>query len=1043
MALSSWVDCLVSIRFDLDIGPKIETIAPPNAITEEGKVKLLHCAFPDCNPDCGYNFIFYFTMPDCTTAAVQSFSQTVAPPTTGNTVPELYGAAFYRQKHDPKVPRYYVQQVVVLLSHLPYYNVHELILRVVAPRFCQCCPLSPDTGKVPVSSVMSPVPEAYFEVDQSYTPEHYTQEDVLRDAMQELAQWPSPHPQVRYSVNLLQQALVFLTPAHSLRQSIRATRSSCTAVRRAMSVDERVEFMEVARGNARYRGSSFGNDALPLFSLLGDQLHHLTYVWELVLRHEPLFILSNTPCVASATAFSVASLILPIQFNGTLRSYFTVQNDDFPRLSRMGKALPFPTNEALIIAGTNPFLLRSFSGWPSLLVVMDRNTANVVNGSVASPSSAASGGGGGGGGGGAAGRGLRSLPPSARPTAPATSVVLPDELRAETPPLPGYGPASVHVSSTQPIHRSFSGSPSSTGNEANFNFSSFGKNAGGGGCSNPSQVNGSPVVAPHFYAEGNHHAASRATTVPSSACGSGISLSALVHTPTAGEAPGGGAATATVTPEPAGYEANPHAAYALESSSDGSETASSAGVRSPPTTPSRPSSVISAPAAATVGAAASSDADEHANGKVGITTSSASSAAAAVSMAVEGVHARVTSSASTATSTTTTATIAANGGTGAVYAPWSMSGRRPDAETHSSASSLSPPPVAPAAMPVPPASSVTLFTVDNYRTTVESVHAADYRKRGGGHQEVSRTNLQQRLHNYFDSSVHFLLNHAEQSKMLLKRLEMISLLDADAQRTSVTLSLNQLQGSPTSSAGSSWRRSHSSFFFLPEPSTSATSSGLGGSMTGPSYLTKMAPFQGHADPAATEQGITSCSHFSVADDILRKFFTSLTTEFLTPVTAWYQKVTAAYTAFHLCDRALCDSLLSPASFLADFALRHRETAPSMWTQLHSYKTYKVVYERFANGCLFKAYVCQLIDEDLRRQFDAFQIEDWVVRVPSEAERIDLLINLLSTIQRELNETLDPDVLFVTSATSVMASMAVGLREPHREQFMLKIGELKL
>jgi hypothetical protein len=1027
MEFSSWVDCLVSIRFDLDIGPKIESISPAHAITDEGKVKLLHCAFPDCNPDCGYNFIFYFTMPDCTTAAAQSFSQTVAPPTTGNTVPELYGAAFYRQKHDPKVPRRYVQQVVVLLSHLPYYNVHELILRVVAPRFCQCCPLSPDTGKVPVSSVLSPVPEAYFEVDQSYTPAHYTQEDVLRDAMQELAQWPSPHPQVRYSVNLLQQALVFMTPAHSLRQSIRATRSSCAAVRTPMSVDQRVEFMEVARGNARYRGSSFGNDVLPLFSLLGEQLHHLTYVWELLLRHEPLFILSNTPSVASATAFSVASLILPIQFNGTLRSYFTVQNDDFPRLSRMGKALPFPTNEALIVAGTNPFLLRSFSGWPSMLVVMDRNTAHVVNGSVASSPTAASmtrdgrgNGNSSGGGGVVVGRDLGSLVPlspssfSSKPVTPAPRATL-DEARCETPSLPGHDVASHAFPSLFAHHDvSFPASPSTGFSEATLTSGSFDSTGG----SNSGMVSASAShtmraslsaatragAAPlHPLSEANH---THVTMVPASSAvgnsGSTISLSALVRTPTAKQGDG------TILSEPAPYEADPHAAYALESSTDSSTTKEAEeGHQQQQQQSLSPSSRSSTPPSHQW------DANKQGSGEHVVSTAVAAAA-----------HARVTSP---------------------LVSPGMSGSQRRDAATRRS--SLSSPPVTPVplTMPAPVGSSVTLFTMDNYKTTVESVHAADYRKRGGGHQEVSRTNLQQRLHNYFDSSVHFLLNHAEQSRILLKRLEMVSLLDAEAQRTSVTLSLNQWQGSPTT-VSSPWRRNsggHSSAFPTDPSSAGLNVTPASGPTSSPSSVSKTSSFPKHVDPTSMEHGITSCSHFSVADDILRKFFTSLTTEFLTPVTAWYQKVTSPYTAFHLCDRALCDSLLSPASFLSDFALRHRETAPSMWTQLHSYKTYKVVYERFANGCLFKAYVCQLLEDDLRRQLDAFQIEEWVVRVPSEAERIDLLISLLSTIQRELNETLDPDVLLVTSATSVMASMAVGLHEPHREQFMLKIGELKL
>ncbi|KAK7199925.1 hypothetical protein NESM_000040700 [Novymonas esmeraldas] len=983
LSSSSWVDCLVSIRFDLDIGPKIESVSPPNAITEEGKTKLLHCAFPDCNPDCGYNFIFYFTMPDCTTAAAASFSQTVAPPTTANTVPELYGAAFYRQKHDPSVPRRYVQQVVVLLSHLPYYNVHELILRVVAPRFCQCCSLSPDTGKVPVSSVLSPTPEAYFEVDQSYSTEHYTQADVLRDATAELAQWPSPHPRARYAVTLLQQAIVFITPAHSQRQSSRVTRSSGAAVRRAMSLDDRVEFMETSQCNARQRGSALGNDALPLFSLLGEQLHHLTYVWELLIRHEPLFILSNTPCMASAAAFGIASLVLPIEFNGTLRSYFTVQNDDFPRLSRMGKVLAFPTHEGPVVAGTNPFLLRSFSGWPSLMVVMDRNTATMVNGSIASPAPSAEG---------------RAPPASAgapmhvshtsqhhphhqhqRHHASATPpvagalprVVLLEELRAMSPPPPPL--SSAHGSLA---HMALRQAPMSSAAHSGTSASSLASMATS---AQYRRRSGQPHDAPVTMVLQN------TSNVGGGGGGPGVAVSADV----AGRKP--------LFSPTLSYATDPHATYDLESSTDSSRSTSC---------PSRDSAHRTAPASAAAHGRRLSEVEESVAAVVGgmaldrstSTEHSSQSEGAARQRELRAVH---DSGADAATDTSTTTAAATR------------------------------PTLTPITMSSPVSSSVTLFTMDHYKTAVESVRAAEHRKRGGTHQESARGSLQQRLHNYFDSSVHFLLDHAEQTQMLLRRLEMVSLLDADAQRTSVTLSLTHLRGgsrsasSPTTGAnGVSFAAASSSF------TTAAASASR-----------RFTPH--HVDPAAEASDVTPCSHFSVADDMVRKFFTSLTSEFLTPVTAWFHKVTAAYTAFHLCDRALCDALLSPASFLDDLALRHRETAPAMWTQLHSYKTYKVVYERFAHGCLFRAYVRQLVDVSLRQQMEEFQVEDWVTRIPSDAERIDLLINLFNTIQRELSDTVDPDVLFVTSATSVLASMAVVLQQPHREQFMLKIGELKL
>ncbi|GET93281.1 hypothetical protein, conserved [Leishmania tarentolae] len=945
---SSWVDCLISIRFDLDIGPKIEFVSPPDAMTEEGKVKLLRCAFPDCNPDCGYNFIFFFTMPDCTTAAAQSFSQTVAPPRTGNTVPELYGAAFYRQKHDINVPRCYVQQALVLLSHLPYYNVHEIILRVVAPRFCQCCSLSPDTGKVPVSSSLIPSPEAYFEVDQSYSTEHYTQEDVLRDAIAELAEWPSPHPQARYTVTLLQQALVFITPAHSQRQWSRATRSSCASARSAMSVDKRVEFMEVARGSALRQSSPLGSDFLPLFQLLGEHLHHLTYVWELLIRHEPLFILSNTPCMASAAAFSIASLVLPIEFSGTLRSYFTVQNEDFPRLSRMGKVLSFPTNEGLIVAGTNPFLLRSFSDWPSLMVVMDGNTSIMVNGSVASSLQS-----------GATGvtSPLSQVSPlrSQRSGACATA-----SMTSSLPHAPAHGELRTEMQSQLPVNgahaRTVSGQEPLLMGMCSLN-STTSLSSSSTSVHRSNGLRAPVTLVPSNFVNFNAHAgviadAASGNPILSSASSDTTDLPTIYNVESSGE-------TSPSTSGPSHDSARRvEAANPMQRFEDGNLPEENAHAPRRGASPVQPSSGVS-------------------------------------SRAERFPHER------------------------------EHSGHDSSDATLMPAAPIAP---APIRMPSPVDFSVTLFTTDQYKTTVESARAAEHRKRGSANQSKARRGLQQRLHNYFDSSVRFLLNHEEQTQMLLKRLQMVSLLDADAQRASVTLSLTHWHGSPRTMSPMTTSANGSPLVFSTPPLSSANTNNA---------------FAHRVNLAAATNGITSCSHFSVADDMVRKFFTSLTSEFLTPVTAWFQRVTAPYTAFHLCDRAFCDALLAPSNFLEDFAQRHRETAPSMWTEHYSYKTYKLVYERFAHGCLFKAYVLQLVDGSLRREMEDFQVEEWVTRMPSDAERIDLLINLLNTVQRELNETLDPDVLFVTSATSVLASMAVVLQQPHREQFMLKIGELKL
>lgn len=910
MESSAWVDCLVSIRFDLDIGPKIESIHPPDAITEEGKVKLLYCAFPDCNPDCGYNFIFHFSMADCTTASERRRAQMVALPSTGSAVSTIYGVAFYRQKYDVNVPRHYVQQVIVLLTHLPYHNVHELILRIVAPRFCQCCSLSPDQEKAPISSVLSPRPETYFEVDHSYTPEHYSQEAVLEEAMEELSRWPSPHPVARYTVTLLQQSLVFLTPPHTLRREARAARNS-VSVRRAASVDARVEFLESHHSGLRafksrangmhHQRSLVGLDALPLFSLLGDQLHHLTYIWELLIQHESLLILSNTPCVASATAFAVASLVMPISFDGVLKSYFTVQNDDFPRLSRMGKGLHFPVAESLIVAGTNPFLIRSFSGWPSLLAVVDQY-AGASSRSSGSP--------------------LLSLaerhsdPTALYPLdALETNRTPPAEEGDGVQPLSFISPSLSGIGSASPYSR-YSTSGCSSASERLISKLSYRKT-----CATASVVVEEPKVL----------SGSGTVTAELQSCQNGCSSNRSHGSPTS-------AAVA---------QRKDHEVYALDSSSP----------------------------------------------------SSSSSRDASTTSRYTGISGAGCSSPPVASSTV--------GG--------------------NDVGSL------PILQPPSDAFSVPLFTPVHYQSMLSSIKMHAHRKRGSAHQESSRQLLQQHLYSYFDSSHAFLLDHPELTAQLLNRLQLVSLLDAATQRALVSQTLHDNQGSP---------RCASVFASAFSSTTERGAVAQGSSSVAATAATTPSTSPLLATPTPTTT-TTTCSHYSAADDIIQKFFSSLTTEFLSPITLWFHKTTAPYTAFHLCDRAFADSLLHPRHFLEDFAVCHRETAPSIWTERCSYKTYRAIYEKFCGGCLYRSYMTQLVDEMLRRELETFQVEEWLARVPAETERIDLLITFLNVVQHELNDTIDPDVLFVTSATSVLASMAVVLSDPHRDQFMLKIVDLTI
>ncbi|KAH8611445.1 putative Transport protein Avl9 Stabilization of polarity axis [Trypanosoma vivax] len=735
MSQTPWVACLASIRFDIDVGPVVEHVVPPNALDNEGKQALTHTAFPDCNPECGHDLVFFFLMKDCIIEAQRNGHSSTAPcndlsssvsvgrefPHVVETARNIYGATYYRQKSDEAVPRGYVQQAVVLLSRLPYFAVHELILRIVAPRLCQCCPLSPDTGKVPVLSALSPVPSTLFDVDLTFNPSRYSQEDVLVRAMGEIEKWPTPHPHVQYNLTLLGQSFTFVTVTRRLRAL--SGHLPGPPRRRVMQLDDRVTFL----GPERQSLSEY--EALPLYSLFREHLSYLTMIWELLLSHEPLFIWSNTPSTASGAALAVASLIEPIEFSGTIRAYLTVQDEAFARYSKMGKSEPFMPVENTIVGTTNPFFFRAFEGWKNRLSVFDRYARSSGSAKVVKKDS-------------------KSSPKSCNDL---ESVVTVEE-------------ESVNPDSSS----------------------------------------------------------------------DGGALSANVDTDMAG--------------------------------------------------------------------------------------------------------------------------------------------------------------------------SPCVFTYDSFYPTLTAAKKRTLtRYTSPSRRSAERCSpFHQRGVSAFSSSFSFLVDHRTQTTLLLKRLEQASHLNAEAQLASLSAHSWDACARVDEIAGEG-----------PVPGTTEKS-------------------DGRSSPK-----LAFCH--SIADDIVRKFFVTLTQEFLTPVRSWFQTMTSELSVFHLCDPATL-AALTPESFLY-FLKENRTLVPSFLTR-HPFKTYSAMYERFARGPLFSSFLLKLIDKGIRQGVEEMQVDTWAAEHPEEKERMDMYSALQRLVEREMTQSVDPDVVFVTSAISLLVGIAAHMSDPLRERLMAQISELK-
>lgn len=349
-----WAACLLSIRFDVEEGAIIEHVSP-DILSPQAQQLVVDAAFPDSNFECDYNFIYNFTV------------RNVVNPESG--LKQLYGCAYYRQKRDQTVPRGCVQQVFVLLSFLPYHMVHELILRVVAPRCSQCCLLSPDRVPTVSSSSLAPTPCRFFPMDCSFNKEHYTVLSVIDRAMEEMSRWPQPMANAIYQVTLLSQTLQFATPSHAAHYVGVSSLSQGGGCRTSP-----LPHKQLGQCIPQFLPSSHEvSTVLPLFALLYKHLHHLTKLWELLIAHKSIFIISDTSSCASGVARGVCSLIAPLRFNGQLHSHLTSKHEDLERLRRMGKEIGFDERKSVVVASTNRMLLKHFDAWPCWVAVHDRS----------------------------------------------------------------------------------------------------------------------------------------------------------------------------------------------------------------------------------------------------------------------------------------------------------------------------------------------------------------------------------------------------------------------------------------------------------------------------------------------------------------------------------------------------------------------------------------------------------------------------------------------------------------------------------------------
>eukprot|EP00758_Cryptobia_borreli_P003918 Tbor_TRINITY_DN4062_c0_g1::TRINITY_DN4062_c0_g1_i1::g.11782::m.11782 len=345
--VTPWLDAIVLIRFDLFLGPTVETVFPqdnPELLDDNAKTYLIQCVFPDTSTD-GDNTTLIYSFSCLDVLCRNPVRQIRTPPHTrqfssssvdyrekgernglssshrNTSGSSIFGSAYFRQKKDISCPRGYVQQALIILSSLPYYHLLEMLMRSMALRFGQCCLQSPDdvSSTAPTLSSSFSLAAVNIPSDPKFQSCGVTQVNMLQSAWSEICrEWPSDVCcSTSYRLPFMGDVIVFDTPPRN--------HASVGFLNEMNNSDRVINGSTIQRNLSTPKNSSYSYPSLAPSSPLrnirlcsnglvdGNTASLWIKLWEKVLCHEPILVIASDPAMASAAAMGVESLVLPLR----------------------------------------------------------------------------------------------------------------------------------------------------------------------------------------------------------------------------------------------------------------------------------------------------------------------------------------------------------------------------------------------------------------------------------------------------------------------------------------------------------------------------------------------------------------------------------------------------------------------------------------------------------------------------------------------------------------------------------------------------------
>ncbi|PKU31943.1 protein hypothetical protein [Limosa lapponica baueri] len=233
-----------------------------------------------------------------------------APLTLQRESAHYFGYVYFRQVKDSSMKRGYFQKSLVLVSRLPYVNLFQSLLQLIAPE--------------------------YFD----------KLEPCLEAVCNEIDQWPPPVP--GQTLNLPVMGVVI-----QVRIPSRVDKPGSSPVK---------QFNQENLLPAPMVLPSIHE--LDLFRCFQPVLIHVQMLWELMLLGEPIVVMAPSPTVSSEMVLALTSCLAPLRYCCDYRPYFTIHDSEFKEYTTRTQAPP-----NIVVGVTNPFFIKTLQHWPHILRV--------------------------------------------------------------------------------------------------------------------------------------------------------------------------------------------------------------------------------------------------------------------------------------------------------------------------------------------------------------------------------------------------------------------------------------------------------------------------------------------------------------------------------------------------------------------------------------------------------------------------------------------------------------------------------------------------